>query len=322
MNLLIPYVKLPNHHDPLLEEFTYGDVNKRGAKLKTLRPGNLVFFHTTIQGTNYVTACYTVAQVMDTKDVVKDPDLVRKYRNPHIARWLEEGESERDDVMVFGDPSTSTFLTKPLPFDRKLVKQLSLDIGFKKGLTECQAIAFATREWRELTEDDVRILQKAMRVYEASDDSRLTGDGVDNSAVEALERSHAKSQGFNLDSKLRKVLETHAMKAAKKHFEAQGYTWDDHSKTHPYDLRCTRKKEVLYVEVKGTQTDGTEIILTQGEVAFARKHKGQMALFVLHSIPVSKVSGLYLLGVGKRKLTQPWDVDHGTLKPLAFKYEL
>ncbi|RLG34278.1 hypothetical protein DRN97_02925 [Methanosarcinales archaeon] len=34
MSLLIPYVHLYNHHDPLFEEFTYGDAGKRGRKLK------------------------------------------------------------------------------------------------------------------------------------------------------------------------------------------------------------------------------------------------------------------------------------------------
>ena len=86
MNLLIPYVKLPDHHDPLLEEFTYGDVDQRGRRLKTLQPGDRIFFHTAILGKKCITACYMVARVMDTKDVVKDSDLVSKYRNPHIAR--------------------------------------------------------------------------------------------------------------------------------------------------------------------------------------------------------------------------------------------
>lgn len=34
VNLLIPYVPLSGHHDPILEEFTYGDIGARGRKLK------------------------------------------------------------------------------------------------------------------------------------------------------------------------------------------------------------------------------------------------------------------------------------------------
>jgi hypothetical protein len=94
---------------------------------------------------------------------------------------------------------------------------------------------------------------------------------------------------------------------------------EDHSQGHPYDLRCTRKKERLYVEVKGTQTNGDGIILTAGEVMFARRHKEEMALFLLHSI---KVSADGKLSNGQEKLIVPWDVDEGHLKPISFMYEV
>lgn len=142
---------------------------------------------------------------------------------------------------------------------------------------------------------------------------------TDDTMVEVLEKSHAKSQGFQLDSKLRKALEDYAMDAAKLHFSSLGYDVDDHSKNHPYDLCCKRKKELLYVEVKGTQTKGEEIILTSGEVDFARRHREQMALFVVHSI---KVSDKKKLSNGTELPIVPWDVDQGTLRPMSYKYRL
>jgi hypothetical protein len=145
---------------------------------------------------------------------------------------------------------------------------------------------------------------------------------LDEAVVETLERYQSRGQGFLLDSKLRKALEDYAMDAAKRYFEAQLYNWDDHSKTRPYDLRCTQDEEVLYVEVKGTQTDGGEIILTPDEVEFARSHKHQMALFVLHSIQVVEGDDGLVLSEGERHLLLPWDVDSGTLKPVSFKYNL
>jgi hypothetical protein len=90
----------------------------------------------------------------------------------------------------------------------------------------------------------------------------------DKSVAEA-EKSYAKSQGFMLDSKLRKALENYAMVAATEYFSSKGFAVDNHSANHPYDLRCTKKNEVLYVEVKGTQTNGKGIFLTFGEVEFA-----------------------------------------------------
>lgn len=167
MNLLIPYVKLPNHNDPLFQEFTYGNSEREGRKLRTLQRGDHIFFHTTIQGNKCITAYYTVDRVMDTKDVVNDPDLVNKFRNPHIARFQEYKRLPwHDDVMVFGDPITSRVLAKPLLFDRRLAAQLSLDIPFPKGGLESRAIGSATRSWRQLTDKDLRILRKAIQLCE------------------------------------------------------------------------------------------------------------------------------------------------------------
>ena len=107
------------------------------------------------------------------------------------------------------------------------------------------------------------------------------------------------------------------MDAAKRHFTSLGFVVEP--KGRPYDLRCTRKKELLYVEVKGTQTNGKSIILTAGEVAFARDHKGQMALLLLHSISVSEDRKL---SNGETYPVMPWDVDKGCLKPMSYKYEV
>lgn len=142
----------------------------------------------------------------------------------------------------------------------------------------------------------------------------------EDAAVEALETSHAKSQGFQLDSKLRKALELYAMDLATAYFESMGYDVDDHSKKHPYDLHCARKDELLFVEVKGTQTKGDGVFLTHGEVGFARKHKDQMVLFVVHSIKVAK-DGI-TLSDGTKLLVSPWNIDKGRLKPMSFDYQV
>jgi hypothetical protein len=174
MNLLIPYVERSHHNDPLFEEFTYGDVRKRGRKLKRLQPGDYVFFHHTAKGQNkFIAAYYVVRRVEATKDVVKDHALTSKFKSPHIARWLA-GERKPDDVMVFGDSRLSKVFDNPLPFSRKLAERLSLNIRFPRGRLESRAIADATREWRELTNQDVRILRSAIKHGDKStDDSEV-----------------------------------------------------------------------------------------------------------------------------------------------------
>ncbi len=152
---------------------------------------------------------------------------------------------------------------------------------------------------------------------EHGDQSALRSRDDEMSA--AVESVVARRQGFQLDSKVRKALEQHAMDQARRHFESQGYIVEDHSQGHSYDFFCKGKKGQLYVEVKGTQTSGDEVILTRGEVDFARQHPGEMALFLLHSIRVlddGTVAG------GKKHVIVPWDVADDRLKPVSFEYDV
>lgn len=168
MNLLIPYVHLYGHNDPLFEEFTYGDGGARARKLKNdLRKGDFVFFHTSTRGRKFITAYYIVEKVLDTAEAIKDRNIIAKYKNPHIMEFLKgERTDEDDDVLIFGNPITSRVLARPLLFDKVLAKKLSLDIKFKKGKTDTQVIGSATRAWRRLTDNDVKILLKEIKSFE------------------------------------------------------------------------------------------------------------------------------------------------------------
>lgn len=174
-----------------------------------------------------------------------------------------------------------------------------------------------SRSWPSFDDDD-----PAAQVIDTYVSPAQSSSDAEEIAAEVLEKQHAKGQGFVLNKALRVALEKFAMGAAKAHFESQKFLCEDHSRNQPYDVFCRRSKEVLYVEVKGTQTSGEKIILTNGEVEFARKHKGQMALFVLHSIKVSEAGGEFHLTGGEMRLIHPWEVDQECLSPLSFMYSL
>jgi len=166
MHLLIPYVHLAGHSDPMFGEFTYGDVRQRARQLRaTLEKGDYVFFHASRSGKKYITAYYVVDRVLDTTAACRDRAIVVKYKNPHILECLD-GErplDDADDVIVFGDPITSHLLDRALPFDQGLAEQLSLGIRFPPRRTEAQAIGSTTRSWRQLTDEDVDVLLTAIR---------------------------------------------------------------------------------------------------------------------------------------------------------------
>lgn len=65
---------------------------------------------------------------------------------------------------MFGDPITSYVLDRPLPFGRKLAEKLSLNIKFPTDHTETQAIANAIHPWRELTDQDVKVLLEEIKL--------------------------------------------------------------------------------------------------------------------------------------------------------------
>lgn len=50
----------------------------------------------------------------------------------------------------------------------------------------------------------------------------------------------------------------------------------------PYDLHLTRGDEKLHVEVKGTTSDGSQIILTRAEVEWQRRFAPDNALVIVH----------------------------------------
>jgi hypothetical protein len=168
MHLLIPYVNLYNHPDPLFDEYTYGEGDARAKKLKNdVKKGDYVFFHTSKRGKKYITAYYVADRVLNTVDAINDININSKYRNPHMVE-MKAGKipKDSDDVVLFGDPILSRVLDNPLPFNKALADKLSLNIKFPKNRTETQAIVSSTRAWRTLTEKDLKILFKEIKKIE------------------------------------------------------------------------------------------------------------------------------------------------------------
>lgn len=140
-------------------------------------------------------------------------------------------------------------------------------------------------------------------------------------ALDELKR-RAKGQGFKISLEARSAIENYAMSKAEDHFHRLGYVVNNVSPFMPYDLECRKDSEVLYVEVKGTQTIGERIILTSGEAEYARKNQDRMALFIMRSIRLSANDAKEELVAsgGEPYVKCPWNVDEGVLDPIAYFY--
>lgn len=129
----------------------------------------------------------------------------------------------------------------------------------------------------------------------------------------------SRGQGFQLDQAVKVAVEHLAMRTASEFYRKDWDVEDVHG-AQSYDLICRRNGEAKHIEVKGTTTSGTEVILTPNEVKHARTYP-HTALFVLSDIIIERLEdGTVTATGGKIRLYDPWLIDDGTLVPLGFRY--
>lgn len=129
-------------------------------------------------------------------------------------------------------------------------------------------------------------------------------------------------QGFHPDPAVRRAVEAYAMRRAQEYFVGTGWSVEDVSRSRPYDLHCHRRGEELKVEVKGTTSAGSVVILTRAEVEHARANANRCALFIVGGIVANFLPGLAepLLSGGDFRLLHPWEPSPEDLTVIGFSY--
>jgi hypothetical protein len=144
-------------------------------------------------------------------------------------------------------------------------------------------------------------------------------EAVKDAAGKVARRGRA--QGFQLDQQAKVAVEAHAMNLATEHYSL-GWAVEDVHGRESYDLICRRGDEVKHVEVKGTTTDGAEVILTPNEVRHAQDYPCT-ALFVVSNIVLERAEdGTVIAAGGKRHCYDPWRLDEEALTPVGFRYQV
>lgn len=179
-----------------------------------------------------------------------------------------------------------------------------------------------SRRWARSPEDALRGAPKSWTTWVQGSNPasvELVADAAELPRV--AETSRAGGQGFSSDSRIRMAIEDEAMKRAKAYFRDEGFTdIVDVSRHESFDLHVRDGEREFFVEVKGTQTAGSRILLTSKEVEFARCHKSRMALYVFHSMRVRLVNGTVIVEGGRPLVRCPWDVDAGSLDIASITY--
>lgn len=184
--------------------------------------------------------------------------------------------------------------------------------------------------WDEFAADGDGLTREAKRIH-----SEMSGPAErrywvlseaqqarDTIAVQAGKKRSG--QGFQISPEARRAIENHAMAMAMAHYTGKGWSVTDVSAHESYDLVCRGPHgEELRVEVKGTVSDGSEVLLTVNEVEHARSFPS-LALFVVADIEMSTAEGdpIPLLTGGRVIIIEPWKLETERLRAIGFAYSL
>ena len=130
-------------------------------------------------------------------------------------------------------------------------------------------------------------------------------------------------QGYLRDKVLRRAVELRAMEAATAYFSGERYSIEDTSSSRPYDLKCSKLGVEIRVEVKGSRGDGTEVLLTAGEVEHARTSGVRTDLFVWGDIEIDDGAEVPRAHGGRRVALIPnWRPAEADLSATQYRYRV
>ncbi len=197
----------------------------------------------------------------------------------------------------------------------KIVEILELD---KQGLKDVEIARRVGRPKQSINAVKAHWTMGKYRDIFSPETNEETKRKLQNSLRTVLEGEIEKSAGFQPNAEIRKAVELHAMYRAENEFKNRGYHVKDVSKGKPYDLLCTKPNETKYVEVKGTQGAGLDIVLTAGEVKFIQENQDNCVLCLVRKIEVA--STRKPKAAGGLLSVEPFDLAKGQLKPIAFTF--
>jgi hypothetical protein len=195
---------------------------------------------------------------------------------------------------------------------RRRISRVQRTIGQRSGAKEGNG----TRRIR------ISVVSRGSHDHVSFGKALTTSHGMHASHPQAMnsERSGAPAgQGYGLSKEQKDAVEQRAMLLAADHLLRLGWpTVEDKSRSHPYDLHCIDGRRELFVEVKGTTSGGTSVLLTAGEVQVQRVKYPSNALII--------VSGIRLAGAvgsdateGSVMMVSPWRIDESRLEATQFR---
>lgn len=150
-------------------------------------------------------------------------------------------------------------------------------------------------------------------------------DRLEQDLVNSQFKSQRKGAGFQTNTEVRLLIEDYAMIVTKEKLEQMGYQVkleDDRGQkicsNSSYDMLAYKDDQEYFVEVKGTQLDGSQVIFTRNEVQLYEEYKNKIILSVVHSIKV--LNDTIIKKSGDIIIHYPWEIDKSKLKAISYFY--
>lgn len=118
----------------------------------------------------------------------------------------------------------------------------------------------------------------------------------------------------------RLAVERRAVDVATQYLEEQGYAVKDVGAQQSYDLDARRGDEHIFVEVKGTTSDGDEVVLTKNEVELHREVTPSSMLIVVANVHLDRTVMPPAASEGELRCIHPWDIADANLSAISFRY--
>ncbi len=87
---------------------------------------------------------------------------------------------------------------------------------------------------------------------------------------------------------------------------------------NPCDAEARKGDQIVYLEAKGTQVDGDAVLVTAGEVRFARRHRGECFMGIVSGVRLDG-AGAAVQGSGELHVV-PWEPADDELEPVTSRW--
>lgn len=274
-----------------------------------------------------------LAQHNFTDDVISSSAvIVGWYKNATVYRepqTIDRKTQGIDQNIYFIEAKTQDSYL--LPVDNRVYKIGHGIKGEKEG-NPGQSNSFyiydSNKKIKDLSNLQNRWIGKAIEYVNTYSGQCIKSDQerAEQNAITGQFRSNSyKGAGFQSNALVRVAVERYAMQRAEKALTEKGY---DVKTTHengqsicgnePYDMKAYKDGKEYIVEVKGTQSDGSSIILTYNEVELHKNPKNKVILCVVHSVKLDDEKINHKSG--EVIIYDPWVLDSNKLKEISYFY--